>query len=173
MPKTSSRRFLNLLRAFGVAGAGGGDELRFPLAGTVTPIVDADAYDPAPIYGIGIFVAAVAAQQSFVEIKAKGFLRLIGAGADFDDWAILTRGDFTPGGVPLVQAPHYSSDGTLPDLEIRTGTNAAQQLGVSLSAAKLPALQAIWWADRVIRFQGLTLNTALKVSVWLQSQRAV
>jgi hypothetical protein len=169
VPKTSSRRFLNLLTAFGVKG--GGDDLRFPLSGSIAPTIDADKYDPGPLYAVAQFVAPVAAQFAALEIKPRAHMRIVALGTQFDDWVILSRQDFSAGSVAIPTQTLYSSDGTLPDVEVRRDNNAAVQLGADLNATKFPALQSVHLeAGRVVRFQGLTVAGAgLKVTVWFQT----
>lgn len=171
MPKASSRRFLNLLGAFGVKG--GGDDLRFPLSGSVAPVLDVDRYDPPPLYGLAQFTAGVAGQNAFLEIKPRSHMRIVACASDFDatfpGFVVLTRQDFSAGAVSIPAQILYSSDGTVPPIEVRNGNNAVVQLGASLSAQLLPSRVALRLeAGRVIRFQGLTLASGLKVTCWFE-----
>jgi len=69
VPKQGTRTFFGLLRTFGVFG----DEerrLKFGLGNDISPIVDADNYDPLPTYGISAVVGAVVGDFAFVSIEA-------------------------------------------------------------------------------------------------------
>jgi len=169
VPKTVSRRWLNLLNAFGVKG--GDEDLRFPLSGSIAPTIDADKYDPSPLYAVAQFVAPVAAQFAALEFKPRTHMRMVALGAQFDDWVILSRQDFSAGSVAIPTQLLYSSDGTVPDVEVHRDNNAAVQLGADLNATKFPAIQAVHLEPgRVVRFQGLTVaGNGLKVTVWFQT----
>jgi len=171
MPKTTNRLFLNLLRSFGVIGAGGGDELSLPLSGSVAPVILADEYDPATIYGFtNVIGAGGVGNVGFIEIQAKKFARLIALSVPVSDVAIRRRSAFTAGGAPAA-AVTFSSDGSLPRATFQNGNGAAAQGGaLILTGAGFPPIHAIHW-EGVLRIESTVANAAFTVSGFFQEQR--
>lgn len=172
MPGKSYRTFQQLLRAFGLTGAG--EDLRFELSRLVLPVVDADDYDPPPVYGYSILVPAVAGEFAYVEIKALTFLRIISLTTRFNEVVLRTRGDFTGGGVPFVTAkPPFSSDGSRPDIEIQTGSSVVQQTpAYNPPTNNFPPIVPLHWVGGlVLRFEGKLVGVDTEIDVALQSQR--
>jgi len=69
VPKQGSRTFPSLLRAFGIAGDVG-RRLKFALGNDISPIVNADEYDPQPQSYVRHLTQALAGHRSFVEVVA-------------------------------------------------------------------------------------------------------
>ena len=101
MPKTVTRRWLNLLAAFGVKGAD--EDLRFPLSGSIAPVINADAYDPLPVYGFtNVQAAGGAGNFNFLEIQARPWARIVALALQTpDSVALRRRSAFTAGGAAL------------------------------------------------------------------------
>jgi hypothetical protein len=172
VPKTGSRRFENLLRAFGVVGAGAGDELRFPLTGAVSPIIRADDYDPAPIFGISVSSPLVAGQFGWVEVRANPWARIV-AFTGPATVEVTRRSSFTAGGTPVAAPYRFSSTGELGRATVQTGSTVAPTGGVFLGATTVwPVSTPIHW-EGVLHFEGILAALALPFNLFFQEQRAV
>ena len=69
MPKEGTRTFNALLRAFGIGGEDG-RRLRFALGNDISPVVDADAYDPWPTFLATTLAFAVVGERCIVDLSA-------------------------------------------------------------------------------------------------------
>lgn len=168
MPKTGNRVVLNLLRAFGVVGAG--DDLRVPLAGAVSPIVDVEDFDPSPMYGSNVLSPLVAGQFSWVEVQARPFARLIAYSPAIFTVTVSRIAAFTPGGVEVAGdlAFPFRSDGSLPRARVQVGAAAVSQVGFPLGTTMpFPPVKPVHW-DGVIHIESSLVAAAFPFAFIMQ-----
>jgi hypothetical protein len=177
VPKTGQRVFLNLLRAFGVLGAAGGDELRFPLSGAVSPVVDADDYDPAPLHGFGLSSPLVVGEFSWIELEARPWASVVCL-LPLVSLNLRRLSAFTAGGTPVPPATafHFSSTGEPPNMRVQTGSDVVGLGGISLQAfpgiVSFPPVVPLHF-EGVLHLEHISAGLVFAAGGFFREQRAV